>query len=64
MPLFEYHCSECGAAFEKLVSTSRRDEVTCDTCGSERVERQVSTFAAKSASSGGGTGYTPAPRFT
>ncbi len=52
MPLFEYRCEKCGARFEKLVMTSKRDEVICVKCGSEQTKRQFSTFATSSVSSG------------
>ncbi|HUX06534.1 MAG TPA: zinc ribbon domain-containing protein [Acidobacteriota bacterium] len=57
MPLYEYRCESCGAAFEKLVMTSKRDEVTCNKCGSKQTRRQLSTFAT----SGGGGASACAP---
>lgn len=48
MPLFEYKCQECGAEFEKLISTSKRDEVGCIKCDNAQATRQLSTFAAHS----------------
>ncbi|TAK35193.1 MAG: zinc ribbon domain-containing protein [Chloroflexota bacterium] len=45
MPLYEYHCSQCGDKFEKLVRLGARDgEVTCPSCGSALVDRLVSLF--------------------
>jgi putative FmdB family regulatory protein len=46
MPLYEYHCSECGAEFEALVSFSQADAVQCEHCLSPQVERLNSSFAA------------------
>ena len=45
MPIFEYKCEECGDIFEKLVSKSD-DQVVCEKCGAEKVEKQLSTFSA------------------
>jgi putative FmdB family regulatory protein len=43
MPIFDYKCADCGAAFEKLV---RRDEtVTCPKCNSASVAKQLSVCA-------------------
>ena len=48
MPLFAYRCLDCDAHTEVLV---RNDEtVVCPECGSERIERQLSRFAAVSSS--------------
>jgi putative FmdB family regulatory protein len=44
MPLFEYVCRECNAAFEKIVPSSRVS-VRCDRCDSAEVEKQLSVFA-------------------
>jgi putative FmdB family regulatory protein len=43
MPIYEYSCG-CGAHFEKLV---RRfgEEVSCPSCRSADVEKQMSVFA-------------------
>lgn len=52
MPLYEYKCPRCEARFEVLQRMSEGPEsVRCPECGAERVERQLSTFAAASSSS-------------
>jgi len=50
MPIYEYRCTECSHAFEKLM---RRwgDSTSCPACSSTTVEKQISTFAVSSASS-------------
>ena len=48
MPLYEYICRKCGKAHELLVASSAR-KVACPDCGSAKMERQFSTFAAHSA---------------
>lgn len=51
MPIYEYVCSDCRAAFEKLV---RRwgEKVSCPSCSSAAVDKQISTFAVAASSSG------------
>jgi putative FmdB family regulatory protein len=48
MPIYEYHCSECGTTFEELVLAKSAEAVKCSGCGSSGVERKFSTFAAQS----------------
>ena len=50
MPIFEYQCSRCGRAFELIILRASQP-VGCPSCGSESVERVLSTFAASSESS-------------
>ena len=55
MALFEYRCSDCGKVSEHLVF-SDGDALSCPDCGSDKLEKLLSTFAvnAKSAASSGG----------
>ena len=46
MPLFEYACADCGKTSEILVKSSS-DKPVCPLCGSAKVAKQFSTFAAK-----------------
>jgi putative FmdB family regulatory protein len=46
MPLYEYHCLDCGAEFEELVR-SEDEKIECEDCDSENVKRKMSTFAMK-----------------
>jgi putative FmdB family regulatory protein len=56
MPVYEYACLECGREFERYVRTWN-EAVTCPACATERVEKQLSTFAmAGGAPRGGGGG--------
>ena len=50
MPIYEYICSKCGHAFEKLVPSSRT-KPKCEKCGSAKLEKQFSTFAARAGAS-------------
>lgn len=43
MPLYDYRCSACQAAFELLVRSSTVP--ACPQCGSRQLERQVSLTA-------------------
>ncbi|MDR0993333.1 MAG: zinc ribbon domain-containing protein [Verrucomicrobiota bacterium] len=45
MPLFEYKCKTCGKACELLVSGLRR--AVCPSCGSTRLEKNLSSFHAR-----------------
>ena len=47
MPIYEYHCSKCGATFEELVLARNAEAVKCSGCGSSGVQRKFSTFAAQ-----------------
>ncbi len=47
MPLYDYLCYHCGSSFELLRRMTADDsDVRCPECGSDRIERLVSTFAA------------------
>lgn len=50
MPIYEYTCDACGEAFEVLVSSSGVKSA-CPKCGSKKISRQFSTFAAHSGAS-------------
>lgn len=70
MPMFEYVCRACGERFEELRSV--RDEgpgPVCPECGSEKVVKLLSTFAAPSPTSsrtagGGASSCGGSRRFT
>ena len=50
MPIYEYHCSACGADFEKLVFGAN-PEVACEKCGSTKTEKLMSRFGMGKSSS-------------
>jgi putative FmdB family regulatory protein len=52
MPIFEYHCTDCGQTFEDLVLSRQSEPSACKECGGMHVERVHSTFAAHSHSAG------------
>ena len=47
MPMFEYVCKDCETEFEKLVRNTSKTEINCPSCESDRVQKKMSTFAAK-----------------
>ena len=47
MPIFEFVCRDCEQNFEDLVFGTKLDGVLCPVCGSDRVRKKISTFAAK-----------------
>ena len=49
MPIFEYQCRECGAKFERIVS-SATPQVVCKDCASPSVDKLLSTFAVSGGS--------------
>jgi putative FmdB family regulatory protein len=57
MPIFEYHCQECNATFERLVLRPQAETVTlCPQCNSVHTMKLFSTFCAQggtTASTGG-----------
>jgi putative FmdB family regulatory protein len=49
MPLLEYRCSDCGKKTENLVLAGESARPPkCSSCGSKKVARLLSTFAAQS----------------
>jgi putative FmdB family regulatory protein len=50
MPLYEYSCRGCGTIFEALLRPGRDTTLSCPSCSSTDVERQVSLFAVDSES--------------
>ena len=55
MPLYEYHCNDCGEDFDKLVSFSQADETQpCPTCGSHHTRKKISRPAILGGNDGSG----------
>jgi len=47
MPIYEYRCSDCHLKFARLQPMgASSDGITCPACDSDRVERELSTFAS------------------
>jgi putative FmdB family regulatory protein len=51
MPIYEFHCEQCGRDSEILVRSSDWSGTKCPHCSSARLDKKFSTFAA----AGGGT---------
>jgi putative FmdB family regulatory protein len=51
MPIYEYNCKECGKDSEILVRGDTT--INCRNCGSEKIERKLSTFSFSSLPAGG-----------
>ncbi|MGA2221817.1 MAG: zinc ribbon domain-containing protein [Verrucomicrobiia bacterium] len=51
MPLYEFHCASCEKDFELLVRSSRWEGTSCPHCGSKKLTKKLSVFAASVASS-------------
>lgn len=55
MPIFEYHCKDCGIKFEKIVFNREAPPPVCPHCQGEKVEKLISvpgSVGVASASSG------------
>ncbi len=58
MPIFEYHCKQCGVTFEKIVLNREAPKPPCPNCGTPEPEKLISApgsvgvAAAASASCG------------
>ncbi len=53
MPVYEYHCGECGSKFEELRPLSQADkDAECPSCH-KPARRKMSTFACFSTGSAG-----------
>jgi putative FmdB family regulatory protein len=56
MPIYEYACRQCGAAFEVLIRGQETPE--CPSCHGADLEKALSTFAV-GAAAGGRTASAP-----
>jgi putative FmdB family regulatory protein len=48
MPIYEFHCPGCGKDTEMLVRSSRWQGTACPHCGSTKLHKKLSVFAASS----------------
>jgi len=48
MPIFEYQCKECGQVMEVLQLGTSPEKLTCKKCGSDRLEKLLSSFSSHS----------------
>jgi len=62
MPIFSYKCEKCANTFDLLEGmTARKADKKCPSCGSEKVEKMLSSFSVGSSS--GGSVLHPAPSY-
>jgi len=55
MPIYEFHCDKCGKDSEILVRSSDWSGAKCPHCGSARLDKKFSTFAAAGGGSDAGS---------
>lgn len=54
MPMYEFDCLKCDESFDELVRSAEAvRDVVCPACGSPKIKKKLSTFAARV--SGGGS---------
>jgi putative FmdB family regulatory protein len=53
MPIFEYHCKECGTTYEKIVLNRDAPKPPCPQCGSADPEKLISAPGAVGVAGGG-----------
>lgn len=58
MPIYEFHCEQCGRDSELLVRSADWKGSKCPHCGSVKLDKKFSIFA----SAGAGTGESPAAK--
>jgi putative FmdB family regulatory protein len=63
MPIYEYHCEDCGAEYEKIV-LSKAQEIACPKCKSTKNKLQLSVFATSSGSGNGSSSKSAAESST
>jgi putative FmdB family regulatory protein len=52
MPIYEFHCEKCGQDSEILVRSTDWQGTKCPHCGSVKIAKKFSTFAASGAPAG------------
>ncbi|MCD6338713.1 MAG: zinc ribbon domain-containing protein [Verrucomicrobia bacterium] len=53
MPIYEFHCNECGRDSEALTPTTEWEGTVCPHCGSRNLSKKLSMFAATGGTEGG-----------
>ncbi len=49
MPIYEFHCETCESDSEILVRSAAWQDAKCPRCGSAKLDKKFSTFAATGA---------------
>jgi putative FmdB family regulatory protein len=51
VPIYEYHCDDCGCDFEELLfTTAQQADVQCKSCSSANIVKLMSGAAVRSGS--------------
>ncbi|MBI3909545.1 MAG: zinc ribbon domain-containing protein [Armatimonadetes bacterium] len=62
MPIYEYRCTACHHAFEKLVPMSGASQPPCPNCGSQETNLLISLFSTGGSRADAGTRFhAPSP---
>jgi putative FmdB family regulatory protein len=60
MPIYSYRCRKCGEMFDLLVGVGTdEEEPKCGKCGSNDLEKLLTTFGVKPGGSGEGSCAAP-----
>jgi len=54
MPMYDYRCLGCGQVHEVFLRSAASSIPNCPSCGSDRLERLISTFHMLNPAVGGG----------
>ena len=52
MPIYEFHCEECGCDSEVLARSVKWEGTECPRCGSTRLTKNISVFASSTTGAG------------
>jgi putative FmdB family regulatory protein len=55
MPIYEFHCSQCGKEFEELILNTKAKPV-CPDCGCQSCDKMLSSFRLGPGGGGGSYG--------
>ncbi len=48
MPIYEFHCEDCGKNFESLIMiSSALDDLTCKYCNSSNIKKMISATSTQ-----------------
>ncbi|MBV8774419.1 MAG: zinc ribbon domain-containing protein [Deltaproteobacteria bacterium] len=51
MPIYEYHCDDCGSSFETLVQPGHYRQAECPSCSGANISREMSVFSSRALNS-------------
>jgi len=55
MPIYEFHCAQCGQDSEVPVRTTHWEGTKCPQCGSKKLAKKLSVFASNTPAASTGT---------